>query len=136
MKDEKETLKYSEPAEYAILIQDGNRIKYNGTRFDAIERLHTDFATIDVAIIPAAEVPENWAEMSVKDGALVPASEEVIAARKETAKEAHNADMDRLRQVAYVEEADPLFFQWQRKEATEEEYRDKVQEIRKRYPKI
>lgn len=39
-----------------------------------------------------------------------------------------------MRQAAYRQEADPLFFKWQRGEATEQEWLDKVQEIRDRYP--
>lgn len=38
------------------------------------------------------------------------------------------------RQTAFVAEADPLFFQWQAGEATEEEWKAKRQEIRDRYP--
>lgn len=43
-------------------------------------------------------------------------------------------DPEFLRHVAYREEADPIFFKWQRGEATEQEWLDKVQEIRERYP--
>jgi hypothetical protein len=38
------------------------------------------------------------------------------------------------RAVAYRNEADPLFFQSQRGEATEQEWLDKIEEIRTRYP--
>ena len=38
------------------------------------------------------------------------------------------------RQQAYEQEADPLFFKWQRGEATEQEWLGKVQQIRERYP--
>lgn len=38
------------------------------------------------------------------------------------------------RQKAFVAEADPLFFQWQAGESTEEEWLAKRQEIRDRYP--
>ena len=44
------------------------------------------------------------------------------------------AEVDRQRHAAYVEESDPLFFQWQRGEATEQQWRDKVAEIQARYP--
>lgn len=40
----------------------------------------------------------------------------------------------RMRQEAYREEADPLFFKSERGEATREEWLAKVQEIRDRYP--
>jgi len=38
------------------------------------------------------------------------------------------------RAEAYRQEADPLFFKVQRGEATEQEWLDKVQQIRERYP--
>lgn len=45
------------------------------------------------------------------------------------------AEMNKLsRQAAFKEEADPLFFQYQRGEATKEEWLSKVEEIRKRFP--
>lgn len=39
-----------------------------------------------------------------------------------------------LRQAAFQVESDPLFFGWQRNENTEQDWRDKVEEIRARYP--
>jgi hypothetical protein len=38
------------------------------------------------------------------------------------------------RAAAYRDEADPIFFQYQRGEATEQEWLDKIEEIRARYP--
>jgi hypothetical protein len=38
------------------------------------------------------------------------------------------------RQGAYIREADPLFFKWQRGEATEQEWLEKIAEIKARYP--
>ena len=40
----------------------------------------------------------------------------------------------RERHSAYLTESDPLFFGWQRGENTEQEWLDKVAEIRARYP--
>jgi hypothetical protein len=39
------------------------------------------------------------------------------------------------RQTAYEQEADPLFFKAQRGEATMQEWQDKVEEIKQRFPK-
>jgi hypothetical protein len=47
-----------------------------------------------------------------------------------------NASMQRSRAIAYREEADPLFFGWQRGENTETEWLDKVAEIRAKYPYV
>ena len=35
---------------------------------------------------------------------------------------------------AYRAEADPLYFKWQRSEATQQEWLDKIEEIKLRYP--
>jgi len=38
------------------------------------------------------------------------------------------------RALAYKNEADPIFFKWQRGAATEQEWLDKIEEIKLRYP--
>lgn len=42
--------------------------------------------------------------------------------------------MESKRKEAYEEEADPLFFKWQRGEVDKQEWLNKVKEIKKRYP--
>lgn len=42
--------------------------------------------------------------------------------------------MNHLRGKAYVVESDPIYFKWKRGEATEQEWLDKVAEIKTRYP--
>jgi len=44
-------------------------------------------------------------------------------------------DTEALRRAAYEQEADPLFFRAQRGEIPEQEWLDKVAEIKARYPK-
>lgn len=44
-----------------------------------------------------------------------------------------SAQSDELRRTAYQAEADPLFFKWQRGEATQAEWLAKVAEIKARY---
>lgn len=60
----------------------------------------------------------------VSDVALKPPSPEELSARAES-----------LRQTAYQKEADPLFFKWQRGEATEADWLTKIEEIKTRFPK-
>lgn len=43
-------------------------------------------------------------------------------------------DIRLARQIAYQQEADPLYFQWQRGEATEQQWLDKIAEIREWFP--
>ena len=45
------------------------------------------------------------------------------------------AEAEASRKAAYIAEADPLFFKAQRGEATEQEWLDKIAEIKTRYPK-
>jgi hypothetical protein len=52
---------------------------------------------------------------------------------KLAAKKAAEAEANR--KAAYEQEADPLFFKSQRSEATEQEWLDKIAEIKARYPK-
>ena len=51
-----------------------------------------------------------------------------------TPKKLTKEEVNELRKKAYTDEADPLFFQYQRGEATKEEWLNKVAEIRARYP--
>lgn len=49
-------------------------------------------------------------------------------------EEAFNAFQKASRNQAYQQEADPLFFKWQRGEGTEAEWLAKVAEIKERFP--
>jgi hypothetical protein len=63
---------------------------------------------------------------------------EVLDATQEEIAErlmAMEQDAENSRARAYRNESDPLFFKWQRGEATEQEWLDKVAEIKLRYPK-
>lgn len=44
------------------------------------------------------------------------------------------AERDAVRRVAYTQQADPLFFKWQRGEATEQEWLDAVAAVRAAHP--
>ena len=56
--------------------------------------------------------------------------QEIAALQPQTTRVGQEAK----RQAAFVSEADPLFFQWQAGESTEEEWLAKRQEVRDRYP--
>lgn len=63
-------------------------------------------------------------------------NEAVAAARLMEPWPTYDSLPQQLRANAFKAEADPLFFKWQRGEATEQEWRDKVDEIRARFPDI
>lgn len=43
-------------------------------------------------------------------------------------------EVEQSRRLAYQREADPLYFKWQRGEATQQEWLDKIAEIKAAYP--
>ena len=59
----------------------------------------------------------------------------MIAVDQTKAQEIESKQAEVNRQIAYQQESDPLFFKWQRDEATEQEWLDKIAEIKARYPK-
>jgi hypothetical protein len=75
--------------------------------------------------VPAVEVPEKpegsyaWTGTAWEAVAPPPPSKE---------------EQEQKRAEAYKNEADPLFFKYQRGEATEQEWLGKIEEIRARYP--
>ena len=54
---------------------------------------------------------------------------------QQEAKEAELQQLETNRRNAYRNESDPLFLKWQRGEATEQEWLDKIEEIKERFPK-
>ena len=63
-----------------------------------------------------------------------PSQAELDAAWPAVQQQQAQAEVDQQRHAAYIAESDPLFFQWQRGEATAQAWRDKVAEIQTRYP--
>jgi hypothetical protein len=47
-----------------------------------------------------------------------------------------NAEAESNRKSSYIAEADPIFFKVQRGEATQEEWLEKIAEIKQRFPKV
>jgi len=66
---------------------------------------------------------------------IKPTAEEVQAELARLQAEAPVKKVEKIRQLYYQKESDPLFFKWQAGEATEEEWLAKRNEIRNRYPK-
>lgn len=63
-----------------------------------------------------------------------PTYEEVLGAWEKVEATIYNQRMEGLRKEAYRNESDPLFFKYQRGDGTKEEWLDKVEEIKQRYP--
>jgi hypothetical protein len=69
-------------------------------------------------------------------GTWVRAWEKVQLSEQEAAQylEAHQETVRRQRLSAYRDEADPLYFKWQRGEATQYDWLNKIAEIKERFP--
>ena len=94
-------------------------------------------------LVPDAEAiivgePTNQVEYDNQvqwlDARSQPSWADLEAARPSAETAASNATAKNARAAAYRAEADPLFFGWQRNENTEQEWLDKVAEIRARHP--
>lgn len=46
----------------------------------------------------------------------------------------YNSSQRKKREATYTVESDPVFFKWQRGEATQQQWLDKIEEIKLRYP--
>ena len=77
---------------------------------------------------------EDFEVTSISDSEIVYDRQQVIDRAKEIYNEIIIERIGRQRAEAYSQEADPLFFKYQRGEVTKEEWEAKVEEIRTRYP--
>jgi hypothetical protein len=78
------------------------------------------------------EVVEDAGYLQLADGTWVQAWH--VRPMTEQELEQLAQEKDEQRRYAYQTEADPLFFKWQRGEATQQEWLDKVSEIKQQYP--
>ena len=76
----------------------------------------------------------RYAGLLWKDDSPKPTNQEIIAAWEEIEQELEIKKIQRLRREAYQLESDPLFFEYQRGDIEKQEWLDKVQEIKERYP--
>ena len=97
----------------------------------------TDYAAVLTARYTGAEWTLNgddydgltWLSDSEK-----PSREELDAAWPQVQHDLAVSMAQSKRQVAYIAEADPLFFEWQAGEGTEAAWQAKREEIKQRYP--
>lgn len=91
-----------------------------------------DYPQVDYTKNVIEETPNLVNGVWYQDYTVVAATEAEIEQRKAEL----NAQADAYRLEAYRNESDPLFFKWQRGEATEQEWLDKLSEIKARFPKV
>lgn len=97
---------------------------------------------IDYAAILIANYPgkawflngDSYDGLTWLDDSPKPSQAELDAAWPQVQKDRANGEAQRNRHRAFLDEADPLFFGWQRGENSEQDWLDKVAEIRARFP--
>ena len=98
---------------------------------------------IDYALILSKKYPDSLWRMNGDDYEGLewlsddekPTKEELESQWDELKKQAELQRVENNRRNAYRNEADPLFLKWQRNQATEQEWLDKIAEIKERFPK-
>jgi len=96
-----------------------------------------DIALVLNKIRPGAawSLRENRYEtLEWKDESEKPDYQELLVAWDEVQVEIEKERIQKLRRNAYQEEADPIYFEYQRGDATEQEWLDKIAEIKARFP--
>jgi hypothetical protein len=91
-----------------------------------------EYPNVDYTKTVIEETPNFINGVWYQDYKVVDATEEEITYRVNEL----NGLAEQNRANAYKKESDPLFFKWQRGEATEQEWLSKIQEIKQRYPKV
>ena len=96
-----------------------------------------DYAAVLTANYPGAQWSlqgNDYDTLVMHDDTPKPSQEELDAAWPQVQYQQQRAAIETQRRNAYTQEADPLFFSYQRGEATEQEWLDKVTEIKLAYP--
>lgn len=106
-------MKQNEIKEYRLLYVENGEVRDNGIRWGTLEQLQSDFPGDDErqwAMIPADGVSENWQEMTIEDGKLVPAPAEVLEARHVARQQAEAEAVRAARESRYRTETDALMY--------------------------
>jgi hypothetical protein len=85
----------------------------------------TDYPTVLTALYPGAEWSLNgddYAGLTWLDDSPKPTQAELDAAWPQVEWDRAYAQAQQARHAAYVEQADPVFFRWQRGQATEQDW--------------
>lgn len=100
--------------------------------FEVYPVIPADYPQVDYTKTVVEETPILINGVWHQEYTTVDATESEIAARK--VEWNNQATINRA--DAYRNESDPLFFKWQRGEATEQEWLNKVNEIKQRFQKV
>jgi hypothetical protein len=97
----------------------------------------TDIPAVLAAIRPNAQWSLNgddYAGLTWLDDSPKPTQKELDEAWPQVQYDYAYAQVERARHAAYITDADPLFFKWQRGTGTEQEWLDAVQAVKDAHP--
>jgi hypothetical protein len=97
----------------------------------------TDYAAVLSAIRPGAEWSldgDDYAGLTWLDDSPKPTKKELDEAWPRVQYDRQYAQVEQARHAAYISDADPLFFKWQRGTGTEQEWLDSVQAVKDAHP--
>lgn len=109
-----------------VLVPEGKKLNETGT----------DFADMSEAEKVAAGLIQPKPDEKIENGAIIQKTKKELYAEGKLSKEEYNHYIDDLRQAAYSRESDPLGMQVLRGELDKSEWLTKIDEIKKRYPKV
>ena len=96
----------------------------------------TDFEDMSEAEKVEAGLRNLKDDEKIENGQIVPKTKKELFDEGIIGKDEYNAHVDELRAAAYRKEADPLGLQVLRGDIKKEEWLEKIEEIKKRYPKV
>jgi hypothetical protein len=97
----------------------------------------TDYAAVLTVIRPGAVwtlIGDSYDGLEWSDESPKPSQAECDAAWPQVQYDREYAQVEAQRHAAYVADADPLFFKWQRGTGTEQEWLDAVQAVKDAHP--
>lgn len=115
------------------LVEEGRVLVPKGKK---LNEAGTDFADMSEAEKVAAGIIQLKPDEKIENGYIVSKTKKELYDEGKLSKEAYNAYIDRQREAAYKQEADPLGMQVLRGELDKSEWLAKIDEIKKRYPKV
>ena len=113
---------------YAVSIKDDKAVEnvYDRDMYEPAGITLHDITVDEFQVLNGAQRFDMWV---YENGSLKKAGN-----YDEIMNEIFNAQQAKLRQIAYIEQSDPIFMQWQRGTATKDEWIAKVDEIKQMYP--
>ena len=97
----------------------------------------TDYAAVLAALYPGAEWSlsgDSYDGLVWHSDSEMPSQEMLDGAWPQVEYDRAYAQVERERHAAYISDADPLFFKWQRGSGSEQAWRDAVQAVKDAHP--